>query len=427
MLQLIKNLFRREEPEFQFEEPLPATMIHVPKSAPKKPVEAPRAQAPNFRPTGPLRVTPTPQAESEPVVSEPHLPEVEDFDVPLEAVIDRLPEDLKAFFIEIPSDAPIISVPVSGVHEQLKRGAVKVTFGAVRKATPAEFVLGSDADNDRLFVEIPLKHILPQVSYSQRPHQRKIAVPASVAPGFDLKGSEDGTANEVTVESAEAPASETAAPEAPSASDSGEANESSPFRLSRNDNHPLSAEQPAPKNGNGSGNGAPAKKLRLPEPEPEPEAEQEGALGGVTLDLDLEDYDDAPAARPAVTEPTPPRPETTLLPDQVAAAAVKLQGVAGALIASHDGLPIEDRMPADLDGSVLAAFLPELVVRTRVYLNEMSLPEQDSIVINVADRRLEVWLVRGVYFAVISEEQKSLPSEGLIKLANRLKPTTTKS
>jgi predicted regulator of Ras-like GTPase activity (Roadblock/LC7/MglB family) len=89
-----------------------------------------------------------------------------DFQLPLQPVIDSLPMELRAKIVQQPPAGATLSLPVDKVLPQLAHGAVKITFGELRLAAPGLFV-NSGGENDSRPIALPLSLILAQLSPSQ--------------------------------------------------------------------------------------------------------------------------------------------------------------------------------------------------------------------------------------------------------------------
>lgn len=372
MLSLFKKLFRSDEPVESTDSWTDvATIIAVPKSAPQPPKKK----------TASLSHSPSSQTAVR--VSVPGAPEPkpaqageETLELPLAPIVERLAEACRAAVATQPAPGTTLRLPIPELHEQLKRGVVKVTFGALRHAAPAGVFVSNTSEQDRLFVEIPLKIVLPKVALALRPNQRVISAPDEAVPGFNLKAR---TALE--------PQGDETVPEPP-------------VTAPRTLKFEPPAEIPV--------SPAPVR----PEPAPSPEPED---LAPLLLEIDLEDFSDD-SAEPAV----PAEAGGPTRPDEVLESASSLPGVDGALLASHDGLVIESRVSLDVDPQVLAAFLPETWVRTRIYLTEMNLATQSSITVRIGDQTLEIWEVGSLYFAALSTPGSALPGQELRALTSRI-------
>jgi predicted regulator of Ras-like GTPase activity (Roadblock/LC7/MglB family) len=138
----------------------------------------------------------------------------------------------------------------------------------------------------------------------------------------------------------------------------------------------------------------------------------------------------APAAAPApipATQPSPaPAPAAAKpavavrTPAEAVQAVIKLPGIAGAVVASEDGLSVAAQVLPPLAGDKVAAFAPQLFQRTAQYSRDLGAGnlEELSFTCNGA-----TWRVRKcgkVYLAVVSQPQRTLPLAELAQLEREL-------
>jgi predicted regulator of Ras-like GTPase activity (Roadblock/LC7/MglB family) len=111
--------------------------------------------------------------------------------VPLAAVVNTLPMDLKAKMIEVPAPGKMIQLRVEGVIGQLAFGSVKITFGELRHLAPGSFVNSANAVFDSRQVALPLNEILSRINptlLARRPASQKIEVSEEIAGPFGGHG-----------------------------------------------------------------------------------------------------------------------------------------------------------------------------------------------------------------------------------------------
>src|SRR5581483_3974784 len=114
--------------------------------------------------------------------------------LPLRAVLGRLPAELMSRVRDMDVGEAEVFVPMQKVLSQLPQGAVRISFGELRQASPPG-TFSPENDRDRTLVELPLNEILTRVNPSllaRRAVQRHIEVPAEVVGPF-------GGQNHVTV------------------------------------------------------------------------------------------------------------------------------------------------------------------------------------------------------------------------------------
>jgi hypothetical protein len=144
---------------------------------------------------------PEPAPASVPAAPAPAMPEaftssaqpaaanVNEIALPLAAVIAHLPMDLKAKLMSTPAAGQTIGLPVDKVITQLAFGAVKISFGELRRLAPGIFA-NSGGEFDSRQVSLPLAEILSRLNpglLSRKPVQ-KVDVAEDIAGPFDGRG-----------------------------------------------------------------------------------------------------------------------------------------------------------------------------------------------------------------------------------------------
>ncbi|HEV2453281.1 MAG TPA: roadblock/LC7 domain-containing protein, partial [Verrucomicrobiae bacterium] len=112
---------------------------------------------------------------------------VTELEMPLLAILDRLPSDLRSKWMlgGVDLQQATISVPVKKVLPQLALGAVKITFGELRNAAPTLFRTGEEYDS--LPIALPLNEVLSRLNPAlipRNPSQRVVAPPTDIAEPF---------------------------------------------------------------------------------------------------------------------------------------------------------------------------------------------------------------------------------------------------
>jgi predicted regulator of Ras-like GTPase activity (Roadblock/LC7/MglB family) len=113
----------------------------------------------------------------------------------------------------------------------------------------------------------------------------------------------------------------------------------------------------------------------------------------------------------------------TSTPDEVVARAIALNGVAGAIIALPDGLPVASRLPRDLNPEVVAAVLPQMFARLSEYTDELQLGKVDTLEFTSANVPWRLFRTRNLVFAAIAHKGKSLPFSELTALIQEIQAT----
>lgn len=132
------------------------------------------------------------------------------------------------------------------------------------------------------------------------------------------------------------------------------------------------------------------------------------------------------AVAPQVDTPAPSPEMPTAVngsewtPDAVAGRIRALDGVENIVIASRDGLVVAAETGSEIDATVFSAFLPEITVRTTVYVNEMNLPAPDHIEISMGDRRLLLATAGDLFFGAVVSTAARITARDLQKFARDL-------
>ena len=165
---LFRGLFRRSEPAADAAESRPVT-----------------ASAP---------AAPTADLSAQPVAS-PDLPAVppanhdDEIALPLAPVIAGLPMELRAKIMSVPSPGQTISLPIETITAQLAFGAVKISFGELRRLAPGIFS-NAAADQDAKTISLPLGEILSRMNPAllARRARKKVEVSDDINGPFAGRG-----------------------------------------------------------------------------------------------------------------------------------------------------------------------------------------------------------------------------------------------
>jgi predicted regulator of Ras-like GTPase activity (Roadblock/LC7/MglB family) len=107
-------------------------------------------------------------------------------------------------------------------------------------------------------------------------------------------------------------------------------------------------------------------------------------------------------------------------PNEVVSRAAALEGVAGALIALPDGLMVASRLPADLNGDTLAAFLPQIFGKINQCTKELRMGELNNVNFTVGNIPWKIFRVNAIFFAAFGRAGEPLPTAQLAALAVEL-------
>jgi predicted regulator of Ras-like GTPase activity (Roadblock/LC7/MglB family) len=140
----------------------------------------------------------------------------------------------------------------------------------------------------------------------------------------------------------------------------------------------------------------------------------------------------APAATPAKAAPqtvgeifgNPKKQSWT--PAELVAGLVKLPGVAGAIVALQEGLPVAASLPEGVKSDVVAAFLPQIFARLNLYAGEMKLGDVDDLLFTTHGAHCQIYRLGYIYFAVLGKAGEALPWHELHLITEELARHTHK-
>lgn len=104
-------------------------------------------------------------------------------------------------------------------------------------------------------------------------------------------------------------------------------------------------------------------------------------------------------------------------PKEAIAHAMKLPGVAGAVVALPDGLRVASDVASELNADTLAAFLPQIFERVNQSTRELRMGALNNVSFTVGDVPWKIFRVNSVYFAAFGRAGENLPSAQLVQLA----------
>jgi predicted regulator of Ras-like GTPase activity (Roadblock/LC7/MglB family) len=107
-------------------------------------------------------------------------------------------------------------------------------------------------------------------------------------------------------------------------------------------------------------------------------------------------------------------------PNEVVSRAAALEGVAGALIALPDGLMVANRLPSDLNGDTLSAFLPQIFSKVSHCTRELRMGELNNLNFTVGNVPWKIFRVNAIFFAAFGRAGTPLPTAQLAALASEL-------
>ncbi len=107
-------------------------------------------------------------------------------------------------------------------------------------------------------------------------------------------------------------------------------------------------------------------------------------------------------------------------PNEIVSRAAALNGVAGVLIALPDGLMVASRLPAELNGDTLAAFLPQIYAKVSACTKELRMGELNNVSFTVGNVPWKIFRVNAIFFAAFGHAAQPMPTAQLTVLAAEL-------
>jgi predicted regulator of Ras-like GTPase activity (Roadblock/LC7/MglB family) len=104
-------------------------------------------------------------------------------------------------------------------------------------------------------------------------------------------------------------------------------------------------------------------------------------------------------------------------PKDVVAAALKLPGVAGAVVAVADGLRVAGEVPVGMNADTVAAFLPQIYDRVNQSTRELRMGALNNLNFTVGNVPWKIFRMNSAYFAVFGRAGEPLPTPQLVALA----------
>ncbi len=107
-------------------------------------------------------------------------------------------------------------------------------------------------------------------------------------------------------------------------------------------------------------------------------------------------------------------------PAEIVQRLCHLHGVAGAVIALPEGLPVASQLPPHINADAFCGFLPQMFARINQYTRELKMGESTRLVIDVNGSAMMVFRTGRVYFGVLGLSGASLPAAQLSLVATEL-------
>jgi predicted regulator of Ras-like GTPase activity (Roadblock/LC7/MglB family) len=358
-------------------------------------VPAAHTPAPAIESTTPVIPMPViPMISAAPVVpvapAAPAAPAAPPFTIALSTLVERWPETMQQEIVKLNLTGAQVELPSHLVEEGLKRGRVTFAWKTLRtwiRPTPVSV----PSVHDETELELPLKVLAPIFLSKQKsagmPGHSKVAVEESIPnlffgfPQAESVAPEPAPAAALTAAPAVAPAlppafAPTVAPVAPSVS-------------------PVAA--PASRS-----------------PETNYYVWDDNTD---TAFIDQGEFKRKPAPSQSMGTDFIVRFAT---PNEIVSRAAALDGVAGALIALPDGLAVASKIPENLNGDTLAAFLPQLFSKMSQCIKELRMGELNNLNFTVGNIPWKIFRVNAVFFAAFGRAGQGLPTAQLAALAVEL-------
>lgn len=132
----------------------------------------------------------------------------------------------------------------------------------------------------------------------------------------------------------------------------------------------------------------------------------------------------AVAPQPSLASAPAPAPSPPALavrtPEEVVKAVIRLPGVAGAVVASEDGLSVAAQVLPPLEKDKVAAFAPQLYQRIAQYSRDLGAGVVEDLAFTCNGAAWRVRKCGKVYLTVVSQPQRTLPLTELAQLEREL-------
>jgi hypothetical protein len=152
---LFRSLLGKGESNQPEPTPVPDRSVASPAVPPPNPQESQVPVSPNY-----YSLSQNPEETS--TIPDPEHPN--EIAIPLLAIANTLPMDLKAKLIGTPAPGRMVYLPLENVINQLAFGAVRISFGELRTLAPGIFVSNLNSTFDSRPVTLPLNEILGRIN-----------------------------------------------------------------------------------------------------------------------------------------------------------------------------------------------------------------------------------------------------------------------
>lgn len=107
-------------------------------------------------------------------------------------------------------------------------------------------------------------------------------------------------------------------------------------------------------------------------------------------------------------------------PNEIVDRAASLDGVAGVIVALPDGLMVANRLPSDVNGDTLAAFLPQIFSKVSSCTKELRMGDLNNVSFTVGNVPWKIFRVNAIFFAAFGTAGHPMPTAQLASLAGEL-------
>lgn len=365
-------------------------------STPINPI-APSESAAPITPISPLAPEPPTVIRPPAAIKLPEPAPVEQpsLSLPLSMLLQSWPDTLKLEIVQANLSNSQVALPLSLIEAGLKRGKVAFPWRDVRAMIKP--VSPPPSANDGMELELPLHVIAPlflsQQKSTGRPVQKATNPGAEEIPNLFFGGQEPAPVVPALPNPNHAPVNTT------------------PFA-------PVAPPPAAP--------ATPVAPIAPPLPAPVAPINNPPVAAPVVKPPDTNFFQKSEVPFISDTEfLRRPTPGTDFLsrgatPKEVVERALRLEGVAGAIIALPDGLKVASQVPPELNADTLAGFLPQLYGRVNQCSRELRMGELNNLNFTVGNIPWKIFRVSAVYFAAFGRAGQPLPTAQLAMLASEL-------
>jgi|GEM_PF-1191140 len=334
--------------------------------------------------------------------------------LPLAKLRDAWPEAIREEVAACPPDARV-DFPAAELATALRQGKVSVPWQRLRGMIMPKMAAAGESLYDEALLELPLPVVAPLFMAATQRHspQQRVSVdenlPALFSPAKPAekptlkptskpvekqpeKPAEPAEPAEKAPSQSPSPASPIPVPLPAALEPAAEAKEAETAPPSAAFTATPAANVPVPEQAAPAGPSAP---VSAPAPATPPKPADSGAQPGA---LGLDDR----------------------VPSELVARACTLGGVAGAVVALHDGLLVAAKVPDEFKAETIAAFLPQVFSRLEQAAGTMQIGELQTLMFTAGNRPWQIWRAGSLFFAAVGRPNELLPGAQLKIIAAQL-------